>query len=57
MYIVVIFLYFCVIMFDFKPHYKQNSKKLNVLYIIISIIGFGLLILYSLNIFLTDLIG
>jgi len=57
MYIVVIFLYFFVIMLDFKPHYKKNSKKLNVLYILLSIIGFGLLILYSLNIYLTDLMG
>lgn len=48
-------LYITLYLVDFKPNYKTNGKKLNIIYIALSVTGFALLVLYVLEIPLPSL--
>ena len=53
--IMVTALYITLYLVDFKPNYKTNGKKLNIIYIALSVTGFALLVLYVLEIPLPSL--
>lgn len=46
----VIFLYLCIVVFDFLPAARGGVKKENILYLSLLSVSFCVLVLYSLNI-------